>query len=72
MGKKIYQNRKTSMVNYDEEEAIELGGFSEYQEDIDGNFEAFNRCLASDYLTAMISEDFLSLGELDYWQLCRI
>lgn len=44
---------------------FELGGFAEYPEDIDGNefeYEAFNRCLAEEYVTAMYNEDFESLG----------
>lgn len=46
----------------------ELGGFAESADDIDGDedeFEAFNCCLANDYVTAIINEDFESLGELE-------
>lgn len=46
---------------------MELGGFAENQDEFDGTkeeFEAFNYCLAEDYLSAMIEEDFESLGEV--------
>ncbi len=54
---------KNEYVNY-EDNIIELGGFAENPDDVDGDYEYFNSCLASDYLEAMISEDFLALGEL--------
>ena len=44
----------------------ELGGFAEEQTDVDGDYKSFNYCLASDYATAMVNEDFESLGEMDY------
>lgn len=46
---------------------MELGGFAETAEDIDGTqeeFEAFNYCLACDYLDAMLREDFEALGDV--------
>lgn len=46
---------------------MELGGFAETRADIDGTeeeFDAFNYCLAEDYLTAMINEDFEEIGEI--------
>lgn len=45
---------------------IELGGFAENPEAIDGteeDFNAFNFCLACDYYNAVLGEDFESLGE---------
>lgn len=42
----------------------ELGGFAEYEEDIDGDFNAFNYCLANEYCSAIMSEDFELLGEI--------
>lgn len=59
---------KNEYVNY-EDNIIELGGFAENPDDVEGNYEVFNRCLASDYLVAMISEDFLALGELSRYLL---
>lgn len=53
---------------------IELGGFAEEPEYVSDafteeeqirEFEAFNYCLAEDYATAMVNEDFESLGEVD-------
>jgi hypothetical protein len=44
----------------------ELGGFAEYEEDIDGTeeeFNAFNYCMAQSYANAMYREDFEELGE---------
>lgn len=55
--------KENEFVNY-EENFSELGGFAEFPEDIDGDFESFNRCLADEYLSAMIEENFLELGEL--------
>lgn len=40
----------------------ELGGFAEYPEDIDGDFEAYNRCLADEYLGAFYDENFVATG----------
>ncbi len=48
---------------------MELGGFAETPETIDATreeFEAFNYCLACDYLNAMIEEDFELLGEVGF------
>ena len=47
--------------------SIELGGFAETPEVIDGteeDFNAFNWCLACDYYEAVVGEDFDSLGEV--------
>ena len=44
---------------------IELGGFAESPEVIDGDFNAFNYCLAQDYVTALFREDFDAIGEID-------
>lgn len=54
---------------------MELGGFAEFEEDIDGNFNAFNYCLAGEYRAAIVEEDFELLGyisndlidEITYW-----
>ena len=46
---------------------MELGGFAQTPEDIDGTeeeFIAFNFCLAYDYLNAMLDEDFELLGDV--------
>lgn len=43
----------------------ELGGFAENPEVVDGNWEAFNFCLAEDYLQAMGEEDWEALGYMD-------
>lgn len=48
---------------------MELGGFAEAPEAIDATqeeFEAFNYCLACDYLAAMVAEDFELLGEMGF------
>lgn len=45
-------------------DCFELGGFAEYDEDIDGDFNNFNYCLANEYLSAIIEEDFITLGEI--------
>ena len=48
--------------------SIELGGFAESPEVIEGTEEewvAFNWCLAVDYYNAMLDEDFEALGEID-------
>lgn len=44
--------------------AFELGGFAEDETVIDGDFNAFNFCLATNYLYAFIDEDFEALGEV--------
>lgn len=43
---------------------MELGGFAEFEEDIDGDFNAFNYCLAEEYWAAIVEEDFEALGEM--------
>lgn len=43
----------------------ELGGFADDPEDVDGNFQAFNYCMASDYAYSMYNEDFENLGYMD-------
>lgn len=48
---------------------MELGGFAESQEAIDGteeDFIAFNYCLAEDYFAAMQDEDFELLGKVGF------
>ena len=45
--------------------STELGGFAEFSEDIDGDFEAFNYCIALDYVGALYDEDFESVGEIN-------
>ena len=45
--------------------SIELGGFAEDETVIDGDFNAFNYCLAYDYLCAFENEDFDALGEVN-------
>lgn len=48
--------------------SLELGGFAEYPDVIDGSeeeFNAFNFCLAEEYFYAMCSEDFETIGEVD-------
>lgn len=45
----------------------ELGGFAEDEDVLDGTietFNAFNFCLAEDYYSAMINEDFEAIGEI--------
>lgn len=47
---------------------IELGGFAEYLSDFDGTeeeFNAFNYCLACDYVSALYEENFEEVGEVD-------
>lgn len=47
---------------------IELGGFAEFLSDIDGteeDFNAFNYCLAYDYVAALYEENFKVVGEVD-------
>lgn len=47
--------------------SIELGGFAESPDAIDGTeeeFNAFNYCLAEDYYDAVLGEDFEGLGEV--------
>ena len=43
----------------------ELGGFAESPEVIDGDWEAFNFCLAECYLQAMGEENWEALGYMD-------
>lgn len=43
---------------------MELGEFAEFEKDIDGDFNAFNYCLAEEYLYAIAEEEFSSLGEM--------
>ena len=53
----------------------ELGGFAEYIGDIDGDeaeFNAFNYCLAEEYVSAMYAEDFEALGEISFDLLEKI
>lgn len=45
--------------------SFELGGFAEDETVIDGDFNAFNYCLAYDYLCAFENEDFDALGEVN-------
>lgn len=45
---------------------VELGGFAEYEDEIDGNFNAFNFCLAEEYMSSIINEDFEALGFISY------
>ena len=42
-----------------------LGGFADEPEDIDGDFEAFNRCLADEYMGAFYCEEFSSIGYIN-------
>lgn len=52
---------------------FDLGGFAEspdvLEEETEEAQEAFNFCLASDYLAAIYDEDFESLGEIDNYLL---
>lgn len=43
----------------------ELGGFAESPEVVDGNWKAYNFCLAENYLQAMGEEDWDALGHMD-------
>lgn len=45
--------------------AGELGGFARSPKEIDGDFEAYNFCLAESYLIAMGGEDWDALGDID-------
>ncbi|HBA37396.1 MAG TPA: hypothetical protein DCY94_01605, partial [Firmicutes bacterium] len=66
--KKYTEKQKRAFYAEDTEYAQELGGFAEDYAGINGDeaeFEAFNCCLADDYVSAMIDEDFRSLGEID-------
>ena len=55
---------------------FDLGGFAEspdvLEEGTEEAQEAFNYCLASDYMTAIYSEDFESLGAMDNYLLNNI
>lgn len=44
---------------------MELGGFAEFEEYIDGDFNAFNYCTAENYINALSLEDFEAVGEID-------
>lgn len=49
--------------------SLELCGFAENEKVIDGTYDeylAFNHCLASDYVSAIYSEDFEALGDLSF------
>lgn len=55
--------------------SYELGGFAEFPEDIDGterDLEAFNYCLAEEYVNSMFAEDFELLGQVSYDLLEKI
>ena len=45
---------------------VEFGGFAECPDDIDGDYEAFNKVLAGQYFSAFLNEDFESTGIIDY------
>ena len=42
----------------------ELGGFAEDESVVDGDFNDYNFCLAQEYESAILEEDFSSLGEI--------
>ena len=42
---------------------MSLGGFAEDEDVVDGDWEAFNYCLAENYYSAMIGEDWDLIGE---------
>ena len=42
---------------------MSLGGFAENEDVVDGDWEAFNYCLAENYYSAMIGEEWDSIGE---------
>ena len=44
---------------------MELGGFAEREEYIDGDFNAFNYCTSELYVNALYEEDFETIGEID-------
>lgn len=46
--------------------SFELGGFAEYEDEIDGDFNTYNFCLAEEYMASIINEDFESLGFMSY------
>lgn len=55
--------------------SLDLGGFAEYPDDIDGTeeeFNAFNFCLAEEYFAAMCEEDFELIGEVDAYLIRNI
>lgn len=45
---------------------FDLGGFAEEPEDIDGDYESFNRLLADEYYGAFLNEDFEATGIISY------
>lgn len=59
----------------DADSVLELGGFADEPEDVDGDYQSFNYCLAIDYASSMYDEDFESLGyigsnlfnKISYW-----
>lgn len=53
-------------------EYLELGGFAENPEEIDGDFDSFNYCLAEEYAIAMSNEDFGAIGNIDIYMLDSI
>lgn len=50
----------------------ELGGFAENSKVIDGDFVAYNFCLAEEYLIAMGSEDWDALGDMDTYLINNV
>jgi len=54
------------------ESIYELGGFAEDESVVDGDFNDFNFCLAKEYESAIIEEDFKSLGDFDNYTLDNI
>ena len=44
---------------------IELSGFAEFPDEIDGDFNAFNYCLAEEYVGALYNEEFNITGQMD-------
>lgn len=52
---------------YENSNEIELGGFAENEDDIDGGYDefvAFNCCLAYDYYWAFKNENFEAIGDI--------
>lgn len=53
----------------------ELAGFAETPQDIDGDeidFNAYNFCLAEEYINAFVAEDFEVIGDISYGLLKNI
>jgi len=46
--------------------SFELGGFAEEPEEIDGDYESFNRLIADEYYSAFLDEDFEATGIISY------